>query len=373
MNIRTIDDLGDIKGKRVLLRADLNVAISAGKVTEPFRIDETLPTIELLVSKGAKIGIVSHIENEEGATLKPVFEYLSKKLNLTLVPDVPALMSALMTSKADEIFLMENVRQYEGEKNNDPAFARELAASADFYVNDAFSVSHREHASIVGVPKLLPSAAGPLIIREIEELSKAFSAPRPFVVILSGAKFETKLPLIERFLHSAGTIFVGGALANDLLKVRGKPIGKSRVSKEVPDLSKIISAKNVLSPVDSFVENDRGKKEMKAIDAIEPNDTIFDIGPQTSVILEKIISNAAFIVWNGPLGVFEKGYTEGTERLARAIAESPAHSIIGGGDTIAALQPYNILSKFSFVSTGGGAMLDFLAKGTLPGIDVLKK
>lgn len=372
MNLRTIDDLGNLNGKRVLLRADLNVAVSQGKVVEPFRIDATIPTIELLVSKGAKIGIISHIENEEGATLQPIFDYLSKKLSLTFVLDVPALMSSLMSAKSGEIFLMENVRQYEGEKNNDPAFARELAATADFYVNDAFSVSHREHASMVGVSKLLPSVAGPLIIREIEELSKAFSAPKPLVVILSGAKFETKLPLIERFLNSADTIFVGGALANDLLKARGKSVGKSKVSKEIPDLSKIIKAKNVLSPVDSFVEGLNGK-EMKEIDSIGSDDMIFDVGPQTSALLEKLISKAAFVVWNGPLGVFEKGYTEGTERLSKAISHSKAYSIIGGGDTIAALQPFNVLDKFSFVSTGGGAMLDFLASGSLPSIEVLKK
>ncbi len=370
MNLKTIDDLGNLNGKRILLRADLNVAVSQGKVVEPFRIDATIPTIELLVSKGAKIGIISHIENDEDATLLPIFEYLSKKITLSFVPTIPALMSALVGAKSGEVFLMENVRKYEGEKKNDPALVRELAAVADYYVNDAFSVSHRKHASIVGVPSLLPSAAGSLLIREITELSKAFSAPKPFVVILSGAKFDTKLPLIERFLNSADTIFVGGALANDLLKARGKSIGKSKVSTEVPDLSKIVKAKNVLSPVDSFVENS-GKKEMKEIESIGPDDIIFDIGPQTSAVLEKIISKAAFVVWNGPLGVFEKGYTEGTERLAKAIVKSDAYSIVGGGDTIAALEPYNLLSQFSFVSTGGGAMLDFLASGSLLGVEPL--
>lgn len=361
---RTIEDFGDIRGKRVLLRADFNVAIQGGRVTEPFRIDSTKKTIDALVAQGAKVGIVSHIENDEGATLEPVASYLQQSIPLSFVPDVPTLTAELLTAKEGEVFLMENIRQYSEEKGNDLAFARELSAAFDLYVNDAFAVSHREHASIVGVPRFLPAAAGSLIMHEVEELSKAFHAPQPFVLVLGGAKLQTKLPLISKFLSAATSIFVVGALANDLLKVRGNNVGSSKVSDTVPDIGLITDSKRVIAPVDVLLADGT----MKAIGSLEDHDVIMDAGPQTVAHIERALSAAAFVVWNGPLGVFEKGFTESTKRVALAIAASKAYSIIGGGDTIAAVEPYHVLERFSFVSTGGGAMLDYLAHGTLPGL-----
>ncbi len=367
--LRSIEDLGDIRGKRVLLRADFNVAIQNGCVTEPFRIESTKKTIDVLIARGAKVGIVSHIENDEGATLRPVANYLQQSLPLVFVSDVSTLTAELMTAKEGDVFLMENIRQYSEEKGNDLAFARELSAAADLYVNDAFAVSHREHASIVGVPRFLPAAAGPLVIHEVEELSKAFCAPQPFVLVLGGAKLQTKLPLISKFVSAATSIFVVGALANDLLKVRGNNVGASKVSDIMPDIGLIKDHKRVIAPVDVLLADGT----MKAIGFLEDHDVIMDAGPQTVAHIERAIGTAAFVVWNGPLGVFEKGFIESTKRVGRAIAASNAYSIIGGGDTIAAVKSYHVLEQCSFVSTGGGAMLDYLAHGTLPGLVLLMK
>jgi len=252
--------------------------------------------------------------------------------------------------------LLENLRNNPGEEGNAAKFARALAAKADLYVNEAFSVSHREHASIVRVPKLLSSFVGLEFLLEIQELSKAFYPKKPFLFILGGAKFDTKLPLLEKFSHIADRIFVGGALANNFFKEQGKDIGDSLVSEGDFGLKALLDTGKIILPEDTIVKDGR----------------ILDAGPIAIENLKPLISAAKLVLWNGPLGNYEKGYKTSTLALAKMISEFGGESIIGGGDTLAAIHELNILDKFSFVSTGGGAMLDFLATGTLPGIEALK-
>lgn len=357
----------------MLLRLDLNVPIIGEEVRDDFRIQRALPTLRLLKDAGAKTIVVSHIENELTDSLGRVAAYVSKliavKAFVSKLSDAPIVASAL---KEGEIIILENLRTDPGEKENGPGLAGRLAALADIYVNDAFSVSHRGHASIVGVPRLIPSYAGPLLAREVEELSKAFNPPKPFLFILAGAKFDTKLPLIEKFLDIADNTFVGGALANDLFKERGLEVGLSMVAKNSIDLKHIERNPKLLLPSDVVVENPMAKMT-KSPDQVGPDEKILDAGPRAISDLSDMLSEAAFVLWNGTLGAYESGYSEGTEALAKAIAESRARSIIGGGDTIAAVSKMGILDKFSFVSTGGGAMIEFLAKGTLPGIEALNQ
>ncbi len=372
-SMKTIRDIEYLEGVKVLVRADFNVPLAGGKVVEDFRIRAAFPTIDFLTSKGAKVILISHIEDNAGGptpSLAPVADTMEKLGHpVTFVKDwkkVPQLLEGEI--KNGECLLLDNVRFFEGEKKNDPQFAKELASFADIYVNDAFSVSHREHASVVGVPKLLPSYAGLQLESEVEHLSKAFNPAHPFFFILGGAKFETKMPLVEKFLKLSDSIFIGGALANDFLKAQGREVGTSIVSKKPIDLSAIISNPKIFSCVDVAIAQDGNK----GVADIQPTDQIADVGEKTIALLKEKISAAKFILWNGPFGIYEKGFTWGTEECARLIAEnSNAMTIVGGGDTLAAIAKLNIEDKFTFVSTGGGAMLDFLAQGTLPGIEVL--
>jgi phosphoglycerate kinase len=272
--------------------------------------------------------------------------------------------------KNGDCVLLENLRFDDGEKKNDPKFAQALASLGDIYVNDAFSVCHRSHASVVGVPKLMPSYAGFQLEKEVANLSKAFSPSHPFLFILGGAKFETKLPLIEKFIEIADHVFVGGALATDFFKIKGYEIGTSLVSEGDFGLEKYVNNPKLLIPID--VKTKDG--EIKMADALSKTDAIMDCGPGTIDSLSDKVKNAKLILWNGPLGVYEQGYKDSTLSLARLIANNHdrgVESLVGGGDTIAAIAENNDEGRFSFVSTGGGAMLDFLAKGTLPGIEVL--
>ncbi len=365
----SIEEAKDLKGKRVLVRVDFNVPIAGGAITDDFRIKKTLPLIEFLRNAGAKVILVAHLENEENDSLLPIFQYLEKLFPICFIPDFlsEAGKSALSLHEAGEVVLLENIRRYEGEKKNDPEFAEQLADIADVYVNEAFSVSHRSHASIVGVPKFLPHYAGFLLKNEVDNLSKAFKPVHPFIFILAGAKFETKLPLVEKFLKLADSVFIGGALANDLLKAQGFPVGASLVSDSSIDLSAIAKNPKLILPSDLVLEG----KKLVSKDGAGDADRILDAGPATIAELKKVIAGAKFVLWNGTLGYCEGGYTEGTESLAKVIVESKAEAVVGGGDTLAAIADLKIFDKFSFVSTGGGAMLDFLAHETLPGIDAL--
>lgn len=309
--IRSVKEAGNLSGKRVLMRVDWNVPVEGDTVLDDFRIEQSLPTIEFLKNAGSKVVLMTHLEPEE-RSVEPLRRYLPEGVEI-----------------------LENLRKNPGEKSNSEEFAKELVTGFDIYVNEAFSVSHREHASIVGVPKFLPSFVGLKFAQEVEELSKVFTPEHPFVFILGGAKFETKLPLVEKFLNIADRIFIGGAMA--------KHAAELAVSKNP----------KVTLPLG----------DITALDANEENINL----------IGTLMKDAKFVVWNGPLGAYERGYTQGTLSLAKLIADSSATSILGGADTLAAIKELNIADKFSFVSTGGGAMLDFLANGTLPGIEAISK
>lgn len=370
--MKVLSDAGSLRGKRVILRLDLNVPMVGDEIRDDFRIHQSLPTLNKLTQAGAKVIILSHIENSEITSLERVARYLNDHLKVTFVKTIEELQQIVPTMKEGGVVLLENLRLHEGEKNNDKNFAETLARLGDFYVNDAFSVSHREHASVVGIPRLLPSFAGPLLETEVRELSIAFNPPHPFLFILGGAKFDTKLPLIEKFLDIADNVFIGGALANDIFKEKGFEVGFSVVSKKYVNLKAIIANKKLIIPKDVVVANPLSSRITRPDASPSADEKILDAGPETIASISDLLTETKCVVWNGPLGDYEHGFAKGTEGLARAIAESGVKSIVGGGDTVAVLRDLGLLDKFSFVSTGGGAMIDFLAQGTLPGIEALK-
>lgn len=338
--MRNIKQIKNIKGKIVLLRVDFNVPIKKGKVEDDFRIRAALPTINFLLKKGAKLVLITHLGENGQASLKPVIKRFFE-------------ISKINPSK---ISFLDNIRKFPGEIKNDQNFAKKLLISGNIYVNEAFSVSHRKHASVVSLPKYLPSFVGFQFKNEIDNLSKAFKPQRPFLFILGGAKFSTKLPLIKKYLKIADYVFVGGALANDFLKAKGSKIGKSLVSNAGFEIIKLLKNKKLILPTD-FVKK---------------GGVIIDIGEKSVKELESIIKKSKFILWNGPLGKYENGGAKATIKILKSIANSKAETILGGGDTVALVSKLKMEKKFSFVSTGGGATLDFLANGTLPGIKALR-
>ncbi len=349
-----------LKGKKVLLRVDFNVPIKRGKITDDFRIKRTLPTINLLKKEGAKIILMSHLTSGRAKSLRPVAKFLSASWQIDFISEVlgPKVEGRISRMKNGDILLLGNLRSNDGEEKNSPVFAREMAKLGDIYVNDAFSVSHRKHASIVSLPKYLHSYTGLLFAEELKNLRSAFNPKRPFLLILGGVKFGSKLGVLKKFIKTADKIFIGGALANNFFKAQGLNIGKSVFDGGI-SVRKYFKSPKIILPIDVKTKNT----------------SILDCGPNTVKLISGIISKSKFILWNGPLGDFEKaGFEKGTWKVAKLIAGSRAKTIIGGGDTIAAVREINngkLLEKFSFVSTGGGAMLEFLAKGTLPGIEVL--
>lgn len=370
--IKTIDDLGDIKGKKVLLRLSLNVPVEKGHVVDPFRIEMAIPTIMEIRDKGAKVILLSHIGRDPKETLEPIMRYLQDTLPVVFIRDIFSNNVQKMIDYAapGSVIIFENLRRHEGEEKNNPDFAKHLASFGDIYINDSFPECHRNHASIVGIPELLPSFAGRQLIQEITNLSKSFDPAHPFLFILGGAKVETKLPLINNFLDKADNIFIGGILANDFLKAMNLATGKSALSNQtVP--KELLDNKKIVLPSDIVVDRN-GKKENIPHDAVLENDKIFDIGRKSGETICDLIKKAKFILWNGPVGFCEGGFCEGTESIANAIAESKAISIVGGGDTLASVSD-EVQSKMTFVSTGGGAMLDYLANGNIPGVEALEK
>ncbi len=314
--MKTIDQVRELTGKTVLMRADFDVPVVDGKIEEPFRIEKQKETLQYLLSHGARVVIASHISAI--SSFEPIKPQLEQLLSVTF---------------GDDVQLLENTRQNPGEEQNDEAFAHELVKGCDLYVNNAFAVCHRAHASVVAAAKLLPAYAGLLITEETEHLAKVIAAPAAGkVIFIGGAKVETKMPVIEYLLDKAEVIAVGGKVANEM-----QPSADSRLH----------------LPTD-FAE---GK---------------LDIGPGTAQAFAELAKNAKLIVWNGPMGKFEDAqFMHGTETVARAIAASPAFTVIGGGDTIAAVNQLGLLSEFGFISTGGGAMLVFLAGKHLPGLEAL--
>lgn len=374
MQIKTIGSITELRGKRVFLRADFNVPIKDRAVVDDFRIRAALPTIDFLRNSGARIILASHIEALDGAkaTLEPVAAALVRLgVPTAFIKDLGKAPAAVGALKDGDCALLENLRSWDGEKDNDQEFARKLASLADIYVNDAFPVSHREHASIVGVPRYIPGYAGLQVEKEAQNLSRAFDPSHPFLFILGGAKFETKIPLVSRFLSTADRIFIGGAIANDFFRAKGYEVGGSTLSSGDFDLKPLLDEPKISLPPDVVSQAHQQKPPESGISS----DIFLDIGPKSVELLRSEIAAASFILWNGTLGYCERGFTEGTDEVARALAEATrkgATSIVGGGDTVAELSAIGLNDAFSFVSTAGGAMLDFLAKGTLPGLEALK-
>lgn len=376
MNITSIQHAGDIKGKRVLTRLDLNLPIQDGNVVDDLRVQKSLQTLNYLRDAGAHIVVIAHIEGKGGVSLEPVAENLRLYFPLNFVKDFlnkDVALAAVNEMKDGDMVLFENLRESDGEKNNDPEFAAYLAQFGDIYVNDAFSVSHREHASIIGVPKLLPHFAGFNLIDEIEHIQKVFQPPHPFTFILGGAKFETKIPLIKKFLPRSEHIFIGGALANNFFKEHGLHVGKSLVSEGNFDLAQYKEEARLLLPTDVVVKDSAGVISTKLVNQIKDDEVIMDVGPASIKTLGTVIETSKFILWNGPMGNYEEGFRDQTIAIARIIAETGVEAALGGGDTTAAVASLNLDDdKNIFISTGGGAMLQYLLDETLPGIEALK-
>lgn len=350
---KTIREAGALTGKRVFVAIDLNVPLHNGKIVDDYRIARSKRTLDFLKENRARTLLVSHRTNKN-ESLSHVYEHLKKFYSVAFAITLEEAKSALEQARNGTFVMLENIRQFSGEEENDEVFAKKLAELADVYVNEAFSASHRAHASIVGVPRFLQHYAGFLFEEEVQNLSKAFSPAHPFLFILGGAKTETKLPILKKFLSIADTVFVGGVLANDIFKARGEPIGESRVS--------------ATAFPDSLLHNLRLRVPT---DVVRSGDRIVDAGSVALDDLRALVEKAKFVLWNGPLGEYEKGFDAGTIALAHALAESDAETVIGGGDSLAIVSKLGLLERFSFASTGGGAMLQFLADGTLPGIEAL--
>ncbi len=381
MTIHYIDELGknDLKGKKVLLRLDLNVPLVDGKIHDEFRLERIIPTIDFLREHEVQTIIIAHAENKDGEneSLYAVCEYLKGYFPCDFCATyfTPEAIAKVVALEDKGVLLFENVRINPEEKANDLEFAKKLAQMGDLYVNDAFGVSHREHASIIGVPQFLPHYGGLLMRQEIEHLSHAFNPQHPFVFILGGAKFETKLSLIQKYLERADKVFVGGALANDIFKARGLEVGDSLVSEGTFDNS-ILKNPKLTTSADVTVADAKGNISFKKPEEVKVGDTIVDAGPETIKQLKELVADAKTVVWNGPLGNYEAGFADKTEQLAELLTEvtkSSSETIVGGGDTLAFINKLTLNDSFSFVSTGGGAMLQFLTDETLPGIEVLTK
>jgi phosphoglycerate kinase len=377
-----------LAGKRVLIRADLNVPVKDGKVTSDARIVAHLPTIEAALGKGAAVILLSHLgrpvegEYAEEFSLRPVAAHLAELLGRPVRLETDWLGGVAV--QPGEVVLCENVRFNKGEKKDSDELARKLAALCDIFVMDAFGTAHRAEASTHGVAKFAPIAcAGPLLVGELAALGKALRSPRrPVVAIVGGSKVSTKLSLLDNLVGKVDTLIVGGGIANTFLAAAGHPLGKSLYEAELVEEARRLAAPGsgralIPLPTDVVVAtafSETAKATVRAAGEVAADELILDIGPQTAERYAAICQNAGTIVWNGPVGVFEiEQFGAGTRRLAEAVAASPAFSIAGGGDTIAALDRYGLSERISYVSTGGGAFLEFLEGKTLPAVAILEE
>lgn len=377
--MRSVRDIEVLEGIPVLLRTSLNAPMQDGKVVDDFRLKSALPTIEYLRSHHAKVILISHVSGKGTETLYPVYEALSKMvrgLQWCPVATGKEARAAVRSLSAGDVLLLENLRRDTREEANDPEFAKELAMLADVFVQDSFDVCHREHASVVGVPTLLSSYAGLTLEAEVAALSTALSPKSPSLAVIAGAKFSTKEPVLRRLISLYDHVFVGGALANDFLRAKGYSVGASLVSGiEDPRLTELLKNPKLITPVDVVVAKhgeDSTASRTAALDDIQAGEMVLDAGPHTAAALVALVNQARTVLWNGPLGKTEEGFTTATKTLAQAIAGSKAHSLLGGGDSVDVVDDLGLAGDFSFVSTGGGAMLDYLAYGTLPGLQALK-
>ena len=392
MVLHTVKE-ADLKGKRVLIRVDFNCPVKDGVVTDPTRIKAALPTIEYILSEGASLVVMCHFGRPKGEkkmeySLLPVKNEFEKLLGrkVTLAPDVigsevDSLVSAL---KPGDVLMLENVRFYKEEEKNDPEFAKKLASYGDVYVNDAFGTAHRAHASTEGVAHYLPSYAGFLIEKEVKYMAPLLENPEhPFVAIIGGSKVSSKITVLESLVKTCDKIVIGGGMAYTFLKVQGHEVGKSLLEEDYLETAASFLAKakeknvEVILPVDHVCAKEFSETaEAITVSTVDiPSDLMgMDIGPKTVELITKALKDAKNVVWNGPMGVFEfSQFANGTEKVAFALAESDAVSVVGGGDSVAAINKFGLAEKISHVSTGGGASLEFLEGKTLPGIKALEK
>jgi len=372
LETRRIIDVTDLEGVFVVLRTPMNVPIVDGVVQNQFRITRALATINFLVRHNARVILVGHVGDGTPST-EPVAKLLEQYLpKVTFCPEVVGDVATRMRSelKDGEVLVLENVRRDPREKKNDVAFAKELAALGDVYVNDAFADSHREHASIAAIAQFLPSYVGMNFMHEYTELMQMRSPKLPGLFLLGGAKFDTKLPLVEQFLEVYDHVFIGGALANDFFKAKGYEVGDSLVSDIDLSESPLLVHPKLLLPVDVVV-SDGETTRVCAPDAVHRHEKIYDMGPASLELIKPLIAGAATILWNGPFGNYEAGFDEYTMKTASAIADASAYTVVGGGDTVASIESMGRQEQFAFLSTAGGAMLTFLETGTLVGIDAI--
>lgn len=393
IQLRQLSDV-IVKDKVVLLRLDLNIPQEGGKITDNTRIVRTIPTIKYLILHGAKVVIISHLGNPKGRiestlSLRPVVTELEALLNIKVqfcpesIGATPK--NAIINMKAGEVLLLENLRFNSGEELNDATFVNELGSLGDIYVNDAFSCSHRKHASICGLPTKLPSAAGFLLLSEIKHLTSIFSnTNKPFTVIIGGAKMSTKLDLLTSLITKADYLIVAGAMANIFLAMKHFNIGASLYKPELVNLASLIFKKATLTdckiilPFDVVIQNFNNITtiELNSSLVMQSNAKIMDIGPKTIAQIINIIKISKTIIWNGPVGAFEQQpFDHGSTHLSKAIAEKTRTgslcSVAGGGDTISAIKKSGVIDDFSYISTGGGAFLEWLQGKTLPGVEAL--
>ncbi|MGC8837094.1 MAG: phosphoglycerate kinase [Anaerolineae bacterium] len=388
MNKKTVRDV-PVAGKRVLVRVDFNVPLTEGRVADDTRIRAALPTIQYLLDQGARVILMSHLGRPKGKVredlrMRPVGERLAELLGrpVQVLDDCvgPQVEAAVAAMQAGDVVLLENLRFHPEEEANDAEFARALASLGDLYVDDAFGAAHRAHASTVGVAQYLPAVAGFLMERELAFLSRALEAPeRPYVAILGGAKISDKIGVVRNLLVRADTLLIGGGMANTFLKARGLSVGDSLVEDDaVPVARELLegAADRLRLPVDVVIADaftaDAARKVVP-VDQVPAAWRILDIGPQTVARFAEAVRGARTVFWNGPMGVFEfPPFAEGTFAIARAVAECAGTTIVGGGDSVAAVNQAGVADRITHISTGGGASLEFMEGRTLPGVAVLE-
>jgi len=389
--MKSLGDL-ELRGKRVFIRVDFNVPLAGGRVTDRTRIEETIPTVRLACEAGARVLCASHLGKPKGKvepelSLAPVAAAFAETLGraVRFVEECvgPEAEEAARSLEPGEVLLLENLRFHPGEESNDPEFAKALAALADCYGDDAFGAAHRAHASVVGVPALVAEkAAGLLLEKEVRELSRLLDPERPFAAVLGGAKISGKIEALEALVRRADILLIGGGMANHFVRALGLPVGRSlleedkvAVAREILDLCKK-EGKTIALPSDFVVaqspEDAKGARTV-GIAKIPQDAMALDVGQKTLEQFERLLAPAKTIFWNGPMGVFERPpFDRGTKALAMLLAESGAVTVVGGGESVAAVKGAGVADRFTHVSTGGGASLEFIAKGTLPGIEALR-
>ena len=398
MKVRSVKQLKNLSGKRVMARVDFNVPTDKGKVIDDSRILASIPTIAYLMKKGAKVILVSHLGRPEGydkklslalvaGRLQEIFNFqfsIFKQFSISKFSNYfEKMREEIDKMKGGRVLMLENIRFFEGERENDKKFAKELAGLADYFVLDGFAVAHRDSPSVSGLAKYIPAYAGLLLEKEIIGLSKAIEKPKkPFVLVLGGAKMETKLPVLKNLLSKADYVLIGGGLFNTYLLAKGYKVGKSLVDKKYKkEALKLLKNKKVILPVDVVVGDGAGNKARVVVVGsefkIKSLEGVYDIGPRTIRLYAQYIKKAQTIVWNGAMGYFEqKPYDVGTLSIARLVAsrsKGKAFGIIGGGETLQAMEKVKMMEFIDLVSTGGGAMLEFLAGKSLPGVKVLTR